>query len=89
MRIIVTGAAGQDGLILGLKLARAGHKVFGIVRDGEQETLLEKYNPSVTTSVLDSSNLSKIKRYLEEVQPNQIYLGKIQKTPFTRIYSTR
>ena len=73
MRIIVTGAAGQDGLILGLKLARAGHKVFGIVRDGEQETLLEKYNPSVTTSVLDSSNLSKIKRYLEEVQPNQIY----------------
>ena len=73
MRVIITGAAGQDGLILGLRLARAGHEVFGIVRDEEQETLLEEYNPSVTTSVLDSSNLIKIKRYLEEVQPDQIY----------------
>ena len=73
MRVIVTGAAGQDGLILGLKLARAGHKVFGIVRGEDQETLLKKYNPSVTKSVLDSSNLSEVKRYLEEVQPDQIY----------------
>lgn len=73
MRVIVTGAAGQDGLILGLKLARAKHEVFGIVRDEKQETQLKKYNPSVTTSVLDSSNLKEIKRYLEEIQPDQIY----------------
>ena len=73
MRIIVTGAAGQDGLILGLKLARSGHEVFAIVRDGEQETLLRKYNPKVTTSILDSSSLTKIRQYLEEIQPDQIY----------------
>ena len=73
MRIIITGAAGQDGLILGLKLARAGHRVSGIVRDEEQETLLKEYNPSVTTSVLNSASLNEIKRYLEEVQPDQIY----------------
>jgi len=73
MRVIITGAAGQDGLILGLKLARAGHLVFGIVRDENQKALVTKYNHSVVTSVLDSSSLIEIKRYLEEVQPDQIY----------------
>ena len=37
-QIVITGAAGQDGLILGLKLVEAGHHVVGIVRNGEQKS---------------------------------------------------
>lgn len=73
MRVIITGAAGQDGLILGLKLVRAGHQVFGTVRNDDQKSLLEEYNPQVISSVLDSSKLISVRLFLEELQPDQIY----------------
>jgi len=73
VRVIITGAAGQDGLILGLKLVRAGHQVFGTVRNDDQKSLLEEYNPQVISSVLDSSKLISVRLFLEELQPDQIY----------------
>jgi GDPmannose 4,6-dehydratase len=73
VRAIITGASGQDGLILGLKLVRAGHEVFGTVRNDNQKLILEKYNSQVISAVIDSSNLNSVRRYLEEIQPDQIY----------------
>jgi GDPmannose 4,6-dehydratase len=72
-RIVVTGAAGQDGLILGLKLANAGHQVIGIVRNEEQKTFLGLYNPSIQVEMLDSSTLKSVIEFLERAQPEQIY----------------
>ena len=72
-RIVITGAAGQDGLILGLKLANAGHQVIGIVRNEEQKTLLGLYNPSIQVEMLDSSTLKSVIEFLERAQPEQIY----------------
>jgi GDPmannose 4,6-dehydratase len=72
-RIVITGAAGQDGLILGLKLAAAGHQVLGIVRSVDQKTFLESYNPKIKVEILDSSTPSFIRDFLERVQPDQIY----------------
>lgn len=72
-RIVITGAAGQDGLILGLKLANAGHQVNGIVRNEEQKTFLELYNPGIQAEILDSSTLKSMHAFLERVQPEQIY----------------
>lgn len=72
-RIVITGAAGQDGLILGLKLAKAGHRVIGIVRSEEQKTFLGLYNPSIQVEMLDSSTLKSVIEFLEKVQPEQIY----------------
>jgi GDPmannose 4,6-dehydratase len=72
-RIVITGAAGQDGLILGLKLAKAGHRVIGIVRSEEQRTFLGLYNPSIQVEMLDSSTLKSVIEFLEKVQPEQIY----------------
>jgi GDP-D-mannose dehydratase len=43
-RVVITGAAGQDGLILALKLSATGHHVIGIVKDAEQKTFLASYN---------------------------------------------
>jgi GDPmannose 4,6-dehydratase len=72
-RIVITGAAGQDGLILGLKLANAGHQVIGIVRNEEQKTFLGLYNPSIQVEILDSSTLKSVIEFLERAQPEQIY----------------
>jgi GDPmannose 4,6-dehydratase len=72
-KIVITGAAGQDGLILGLKLAQAGHQVIGIVRSAEQKTFLELYNPSIQVETLDSSTLKSVIDFLERAQPEQIY----------------
>ena len=72
-RIVITGAAGQDGLILGLKLVAAGHQVIGIVRGADQQTFLESYNPKVKVEILDSSTLASVRDFLEKNQPDQIY----------------
>lgn len=72
-RIVITGAAGQDGLILGLKLANTGHQVIGIVRNEEQKTFLGLYNPSIQVEMLDSSTLKSVIDFLERAQPEQIY----------------
>ena len=70
---VITGAAGQDGMILGLKLSEAGHTVHGIVRNQHQADLLTSYNPQVKTEILDGSDLSAIKKFLNEKQPNQVF----------------
>lgn len=72
-KIVITGAAGQDGLILGLKLAKAGQRVIGIVRSSEQKSLLEGYNPNLQVETLDSSTQKAITDFLERTQPDQIY----------------
>jgi GDPmannose 4,6-dehydratase len=72
-KIVITGAAGQDGLILGLKLVAAGHQVVGIVRSADQQTFLESYNPKVKAEILNSSTLTAVREFLEETQPDQVY----------------
>ena len=72
-RIVITGAAGQDGSILGLKLVAAGHQVVGIVRSSDQQSFLESYNPAVKAESLDSSTLATVRDFLEKNQPDQIF----------------
>jgi GDPmannose 4,6-dehydratase len=72
-QIVITGAAGQDGLILGLKLVEAGHHVVGIVRNAEQKSFLESYNPNIQVETLDSSTLKSVIEFLERIQPDQIF----------------
>jgi GDPmannose 4,6-dehydratase len=72
-RIVITGAAGQDGLILGLKLAKAGHQIVGIVKNVDQKKFLENYNPQIQVETLDSSTLKPVREFLERLKPDQIY----------------
>jgi GDPmannose 4,6-dehydratase len=72
-KIVITGAAGQDGLILGHKLVAAGHQVIGIVRTEQQRTFLESYNPRIVAQTLDSSALSPVRNFLGNIQPDQIF----------------
>jgi GDPmannose 4,6-dehydratase len=70
-KIVITGAAGQDGLILGLKLAKTGQQVIGVVRNTTQKSFLEAYNPGIQVEILDSSMLNSVIDFLERVQPEQ------------------
>jgi GDPmannose 4,6-dehydratase len=72
-RIVITGAAGQDGLILGVKLVKLGHQVIGIVKNQEQKLFLENYNPGISVEILDSSNLKSVLEFLERISPHRIY----------------
>ncbi len=72
-KIVITGAAGQDGLILGLKFVAAGHQVIGIVRSADQQFFLESYNSRIKAEILDSSTLMSVRDFLEKNQPDQIY----------------
>ena len=71
--VLITGAAGQDGLILGLKLTNSGHTVHGIVRSQEQASLVSLYNPNINVSTLDFTNLNEIKNFLAKKDPDQIF----------------
>ncbi len=72
-KIGITGAAGQDGLVLGLKLIAAGHHVIGIVRSADQQTFPDICNPKAKAESLDSSTLDPVRNFLEKYQPDQIY----------------
>jgi GDPmannose 4,6-dehydratase len=73
MRVLITGAAGQDGLILGFKLVKQGHKVYGLVKDKNQANLLKHYNPEITVEMMDSSNLNAVKALLTKLEPDQVF----------------
>lgn len=70
---IITGACGQDGRILGKKLTDNGMHVIGIVKNRNQETTLNQYNPKIETIVLDSSDRSVLKQIVVSKNPQYIY----------------
>jgi GDPmannose 4,6-dehydratase len=72
-KVIITGAAGQDGLILGHKLLQANLEVFGVVRSEEQSNFLAKYNPEINPIVINSSDLSVIEKTLSNFKPDKIF----------------
>ena len=72
-KVIVTGAAGQDGLILSSKLSKLGAEVLGIVRDGKQADKFQNYVPEASVKSFDSSDNGTIELLLKDFNPNQIY----------------
>lgn len=49
--VLITGAAGQDGLLLARLLGREGYKVIGQVRDANQGIRFLKYCPNGITAI--------------------------------------
>ena len=72
-RIVITGAAGQDGLILGNKLAIEGHTVIGIVKDASQINIVNRYNSLINAQTLDSHDKNAVKDFLNDNQPEMIF----------------
>lgn len=72
-KAVITGAAGQDGLILGIKLVNRGLRVHGVVRDQHQADLVGRMNPGMSVSILDSSNAVAVTNFLKKQDPDFIY----------------
>lgn len=73
MRVLITGAAGQDGTILATLLARDGVPVFGLIKPGTNAGLLRSYAPHVDVAEVDLADAEGLRHVLKDVRPTHIY----------------
>jgi len=71
--IVVTGALGQDGIILSQILVKEKYKVYGLIKKNKKSKFKLK---KVIYKTLDLSNFEKLKKYLDKLNPYcLIHLG--------------
>ena len=73
MRVLITGAAGQDGTILASQLHRQDIAVWGLTKPGTSHARLETYVPGVTILEVDMEDADSIRQAVLDVQPTHIY----------------
>lgn len=73
MRILITGAAGQDGTILSVLSERQGHEVFGLVKPGTDVQELLRYAPRTQILECDLEDDSELHEIVAQVEPEEIY----------------
>ena len=74
-RALVTGASGQDGLLLAELLQQQGYRVWGLVRggDGPRIELLRTRTPGLEVVHGDLCDRELVARTLREVAPHEVY----------------
>ena len=86
-KVIITGAAGQDGLILSKILLKKKFEVYGIIKNKKYENL----NKKVKYLKTEIKNKKKISNFVKKIKPNVIvhlaannpsYIDKINKNKF-------
>ena len=71
---LITGAAGQDGILLADLLTAAGYQVWGFVRDGSSGlAMLRERVPSIKTVCGDIRDSEAVAVALRAAQPNEVY----------------
>ena len=71
---LITGVAGQDGVLLARSLLADGHRVIGTVTDvGRARGLMNIYAPDVDLRPLDIRDREGMGALLEEERPDEIY----------------
>jgi len=73
MRVLITGAAGQDGTILATQLAREGHEVLSLIKPGTAHTRLLRYVPEIQLAEIDLENLEGLRGVVNQFLPTHIY----------------
>ena len=73
MRVLITGAAGQDGTILAAMLARENIPVVGLTKPGTPHDLLLRYAPSIEISEVDLADSESLRGALRDAQPTHVY----------------
>lgn len=78
MRALITGAAGQDGILLSRDLLGRGFEVVGLVKPGTDTGFLRRYAPEVRVLECDLRDGEAFARSLAETGAEQVYnLGGI------------
>ncbi len=73
MRALITGATGQDGVILSRVLAARGVETVGLVKPGASVDQLVAYAPGVTLVEVDLSDLDSLHSVVREVDPTHLW----------------
>lgn len=73
MHALITGAAGQDGIILSTLLTRAGHSVVGLVKPGSDYSLLSRYAPAVTVVECNLADTDGLVLAVQTASPTHIW----------------
>ncbi len=72
-RVLITGAAGQDGTILAKQLTRQGRHLHGMVKPGTETATLQRYVPELTLIECDLSRPTDVRDVIREVEPELVF----------------
>jgi len=73
MRVLITGAAGQDGTILSTILTRQGADVLALVKPGTDTVRLREYVPSIEVMEVDLCDTDSLYKCVFASRPTHIY----------------
>ena len=73
IRALVTGAAGQDGVILSSLLREQGASIVGLVKPDTDYSLLEKYAPNATVVECDLADVDQLVEIVRSVAPTHLW----------------
>lgn len=73
MRVLITGAAGQDGTILASMLARDGVTAVGLIKPGTAHDRLRQYVPDMEILEVDLADLGSLQACIRDVEPDHLY----------------
>ena len=73
VRVLITGAAGQDGTILATQLARQGADIHALVKPGTDTSQIRRYVPQATVIEADLSDAAAMRSIIDEVAPSEVY----------------
>ena len=73
MRALVTGATGQDGIILSHMLAVRGVKTVGLVKPGSSVDQLMAYAPGVSVVEVDLGDPDSLYSIVREIDPTHVW----------------
>lgn len=70
---LITGAAGQDGILLSQMLLADGYQVTGLIKPGTSGAVLHAYAPPVDVIDCDLADREGLLAVIARVQPDEIY----------------
>ena len=73
MRVLITGAAGQDGTILASHLANQDASIFGLIKPGTDAHRLQLYVPDITIVETDLADTTGLQATIRDIEPTHIW----------------
>lgn len=70
---LITGAAGQDGILLSRLLLADGYRVTGMIKPGMSGAVLHAYAPRVEVVDCDLADRQGLRDLIARVQPDEVY----------------
>lgn len=72
-RALITGAAGQDGILLSQMLLSSGYQVTGLIKPGTSGSILHAYAPQVRVVDCDLADSDALTDVITSLEPTEIF----------------